>query len=769
MKNQISKEAQQKHRTALKKAKFDHKQYKQFIREEIARIPNVNQEPLELILDQLTPPQLEIIRAQTKSSASPEFRATMMVLILALCTGHMGAQEGVDFVLPETTAYDFLPDYSEALAKASLIAGQITSAAAPFVPMAVSKSRRSARSFGAAAATSAALGSLPTVSGAVAKNKVNESPEFMNFFYACGKGELRFVTPKLEEIKTQLGEESDRASKRKAKEFLLSVDKGNVVSPLFFASNLNQPQVVKAILESVKDSEDFLREILMREYAGSTTFLHPCNKGNHKVVKVILDIVKDNPELLKEILTQKDQSGVSSFLWACNKMHHKIIKLIVEAVKEYPEILKEILREKLRGDSVMQLLCEMNRDQTKLIIDIFRSDMDFLKEILEDQNSTGNSALYSASAIKKDPELVKLILDAVKSDANFLEKILTQPNNNLRITALVAAVHDNDLEIMEVILDVLIPNHPEILKKILGKDAPVILNDLLVLGHNHLIKKMLPFYPEVRIDRLPDHYATPHSGTIPHYLRSLASSGFLSPNSNLKVETSSLEATGQLKAVALEDAFLNDPILVDAGGKKTLIMPFIDLEHYNNQVKTGKIPQFKSDIQHSLEVASQNKADIVLKVTGAVLGSGHAVVLKLSPTEKGLWKVRIIDSNPRVTDQYFCDEIEKILLHAGIAIYKPKIDPVIIPNVSNSLADGFCSQIADMNIAFIASGLALQAQKYCESAGRDCVFQLVKKLHPPIEKSLSAKLQTIKEEMKNPPAMPSPRESQKLAGQHREL
>ncbi|MES2677540.1 MAG: ankyrin repeat domain-containing protein [Pseudomonadota bacterium] len=753
------KEAKQLRRKELEKAKFDHKKYKEFIREEIARIPNVNQEPLELILDQLTPRQLEIIRDQTQSSASREFRATMLVLILALCTGHMGAQEGVDFVLPEIDAYDFLPDYSEALARALEIANKVTSAAAPFVPMAVSKSRK-----GAAAMALATLGSLPNAE-ASGQKVVTLNGE--SFFLACAKGDLKLVTLQLEAIKNEIKKGSSGAKYNVVKEILLFLDKKKQSSALFVAVGLGHVEIAEQILEAVKDSDEILTAMLTGtnlQYE-FTVLSYASAKGHYKVVEKILNSVKNNPKLLEIILLQKDKKGSSPLLWASDNKYDKIVKLILDAVKKHPEIAKKILRQTTdKKASPLRIASYYSSDCAKLIVNAAKSvDMDFLKEILESSENSTSSILRNVIICLKDHEVIKFILDAIGDDVDFLEKILT-----LKGRVLMTASYFNNFKVMEVILEALIPNHIEVLKKVLGEDASKFLNELLILGHDNLIKKVLSAYPEIKIEQFPDHYIAPNSGRVPFYIGSLISTG-LFKKPNLEVKFFSLGADGQPRLSISTDISSDKPFLIDIAGKKTLVAPFFDSQHYEFAYKD----QFKRNFKQYFELALNNKADIVFKLNGEYEAQGgHSVALKLSPPAKkdGLWQVSIFDSNAILTDEYFCKIVKRILPEMGIKISEPKIEPVIMLNFSAKDDEGSCSQVADINVAIVAIGLEKSAREFCRSKGRGCLDVLVEELHPPIKKSLSAKLKKIKEEMKNPPAMPSPRESQKLAGeQHLEL
>ncbi len=197
-------------------------------------------------------------------------------------------------------------------------------------------------------------------------------------------------------------------------------------TPLHVAANYGRTEVVKAILEVVKDKPELLQSILLAQSnVGYTPLDLAANIGSFEVVKAMLEAVKDNTELLQSILLAQSNVGYTQLHLAALNGRTEVVTAILEVVKDKPELLQSLLiaQDKDGNTPFHDAAWGGSTELVKAILEFVKDKPELLKSLLIAQDKEGSTPLHNAAEIG-DTEVVKAILEFVKDKPELLQSLL---------------------------------------------------------------------------------------------------------------------------------------------------------------------------------------------------------------------------------------------------------------------------------------------------------------------------------------------------------
>jgi ankyrin repeat protein len=108
---------------------------------------------------------------------------------------------------------------------------------------------------------------------------------------------------------------------------------------LMVAGHQGKVDVVRAILDIVKNRPDFLDIVNTKKNDGNTVLILAAVRGHTQVVNAICDTLKNKPEDLGRLVIAHNKKGQTALMWAEHGNHTSIVKVLRDAEYAYRAIL----------------------------------------------------------------------------------------------------------------------------------------------------------------------------------------------------------------------------------------------------------------------------------------------------------------------------------------------------------------------------------------------------------------------------------------------
>jgi ankyrin repeat protein len=270
---------------------------------------------------------------------------------------------------------------------------------------------------------------------------------------------------------------SDRILWRNGAINLTEAEKIKYKSPLYYAINSNDKNIIKKILEENNGNIiNFLHQT--RQDLGNYLILqYAISENKVEVVKAMLEnkTLNNDPELFKEFINAKDKDGNSILHLAVIYGKTEVVKAILEneTLKNNPDLFKEVINVKDWDDDLALHVAVVSgkTEVVKAILEneTLKNNSDLFKEVINVKDRYSSSIIHIALKSGKT-EVVKAILEneTLKNDPEHFKAFINAKDKD-GDSILHLATRFGIIEAINTILEnETLKNNPELFKKFIN-------------------------------------------------------------------------------------------------------------------------------------------------------------------------------------------------------------------------------------------------------------------------------------------------------------